>query len=138
MADIDAIGQKYEMLRATMNERMRRLWAASEALASGWGGISLVAKATGLARKTIHGGIRECEELSLIPTTPDLLQEPIPGPCRLEGRDRIRRSGGGRKLTEVEDPAIVPTLERLITNEVGGDPMSDRKWVRCSLRQIYK
>src|SRR6266571_2754720 len=51
---------------------------------------------------------------------------------------RIRRPGGGRKLTEVKDPAIVPTLERLLQdqNEVGGDPMTEQKWVRSSLRRL--
>jgi DNA-binding phage protein len=53
MADIDVVKQKYEMLREAMDERMSRLWAASEALTSGWGGISSVAKATGLSRATI-------------------------------------------------------------------------------------
>jgi hypothetical protein len=37
-----------------------------------------------------------------------------------------------------KDPAIVPTLEKLLTNEIGGDPMSDRRWVRSSLRQLCK
>jgi hypothetical protein len=138
MSEIDAIRQKYKMLRAAMDERMKRLWAASEALACGWGGISLVSEATGLSLKTIRDGIRECEELSLIPTTPASLQKPIPAPCRMQGRDRIRLPGGGRKLIEVKDPAILPTLERLLTNEVGGDPMSERRWVRSSLRQLCK
>ena len=47
MSDIDIVRQKYEMLRAAMDERMSRLWAASEAIALGWGGVTLVAKATG-------------------------------------------------------------------------------------------
>jgi hypothetical protein len=58
MADIDIVKQKYEMLREAMDERMCRLWAASEALTSGWGGISSVAKATGLSNATIRAGIR--------------------------------------------------------------------------------
>lgn len=51
---------------------------------------------------------------------------------------RIRRLGGGRKLTEVKDPAIVPTLECLLKdqNEVGGDPMTEQKWIRSSLRRL--
>jgi hypothetical protein len=53
-------------------------------------------------------------------------------------RVRIRLPGGGRKLSEVKDPAIVPTLEKLLTHEVGGDPMSDRKWVRRSTHQLSK
>lgn len=111
MSEIDAIRQKYGILRTAMDERTRRLWAASEALAFGWGGISLVAKATGLSYKTIRAGIRECKELSLIPATADSLQEPLPARCRTQGIDRIRRPGGGRKLIEVKDPAIEPALE---------------------------
>ena len=61
MADIDAVKQKYVMLRAAMDERMSRLWAArSDCL--GWGGISSVAEATGLSRATICAGIREFED----------------------------------------------------------------------------
>ena len=56
----------------------------------------------------------------------------------MQWRDRVRLPGGGRKLSEVKDPAIVPTLEKLLINEVGGDPMSDRKWVRCTPRQLSK
>ena len=138
MSDIDAIRQKYEILRTAMDERTRRLWAASEALTSGWGGISLVAKATGLSYETIRAGIRECQGLSVIPATPESLQEPLSAPSRTQGRDRIRRLGGGRKLTEIKDPAIEPILERLLANEVAGDPMSERRWVRSSVRQLCK
>jgi Rhodopirellula transposase DDE domain len=138
MAGIDVVKQKYEMLREAMDERMSRLWAASEALTFGWGGISSVAKATGLSHATIRAGVREFEELGLIPTTPLEPQRPEPSPRRIQWRDRIRLPGGGRKLTEVRDPAIVPTLEKLLANEIGGDPISDRKWVRCSLRQLCK
>lgn len=138
MADIDIIRQKYEMLRWAMDERVSRLWAASEALASGWGGVTSVAKATGLSPATIRAGIREFEELNLIPTSPDLTQRPEPSPRRIQWRDRVRLPGGGRKLSEVKDPAIVPTLEKLLTYEVGGDPMSDKRWVRCTPGQLSK
>jgi hypothetical protein len=138
MADIDIVKQKYEMLREAMDERMCRLWAASEALTSGWGGISSVAKATGLSNATIRAGIREFKELGLIPATLDLPQLSESSPRRMQWRDRIRLPGGGRKLSEVKDPAIVPTLEKLLIDEVGGDLMSDRRWVRCSLRQLCK
>jgi Rhodopirellula transposase DDE domain len=138
MADIGSIKQKYEMLREAMDERMCRLWAASEALTFGWGGISSVAKATGLSHVTIRAGIREFKELGLLPTDLDLPQRPEPSPRRMQWRDRVRLPGGGRKLPEVKDPAIVTTLEKLLINEVGGDPMSDRRWVRCSTRQLSK
>jgi hypothetical protein len=138
MSDIATVRQKYEMLRASMDEQMRRLWAASEALTLGWGGVTLVAEATGMARKTICAGIREIKQLGMVPTTPVTPQAPEFSPSRAQWRNRIRRPGGGRKLAESKDPVIVPTLERLLANDVGGDPMSDRRWVRSSLRQICK
>jgi hypothetical protein len=138
MSDIDIVRQKYEMLRAAMDERMCRLWAASEAIALGWGGVTLVAKATGISRPRICAGIREFEQLGLIPMTPVTPPQFGPRPNRVLWRDRIRLPGGGRKATEVKDPAILSTLEKLLTNEVGGDPMSDRRWVRSSLRQLCK
>jgi hypothetical protein len=130
--------QKYEMLRHAMDERTSRLWAASEALAIGWGGVFAVAKATGLSRETIHSGIQELKESGLMPDI--LISGERAGRSRrhVQRRDRIRRPGAGRILTEIKDPAIVPSLERLLTNELAGDPMSDRKWVRSSLRQLCK
>src|SRR5262249_5576917 len=92
----------------------------------------------GLSRATISAGIRELEELGLVPAMQVVPDQATPRPSRVRWRDRIRLPGGGRKLTEVKDPAIVPTLEKLLTDEVGGDPMSDRKWVRCSLNQLSK
>jgi hypothetical protein len=138
MSDLDAVKQKYEMLRGAMDERMSRLWAASEAIALGRGGVTLVAEATGISRAGICVGVREFEQSGLIPTTPATPRPPEPRPSRVQWRDRIRRPGGGRKSTEIKDPAIVPTLEKLLTNEVGGDPTSDRRWVRSSLRQLCK
>ena len=138
MSDIDTVKQKYELLRAAMDERMSRLWAASEAIALGWGGVTLVAEATGISRPTINAGLREFEQSGLILKAPTTPRPSGPRPSPVQWRDRIRRPGGGRKLSEVKDPAIVSTLEKLLTNEVGGDPMSDRKWVRCSLRQLCK
>ena len=138
MAEIDIIRQKYEMLQWAMDERVSRLWAASEALTSGWSGVNLVAKATGLSPATIRAGIRELEELNLIPTAPEVTQRPQPSRGRIQWTHRIRLPGGGRKLSEVKDPAIVPTLEKFLTYEVGGDPMSDRRWIRSTPRQLSR
>jgi hypothetical protein len=136
MSDIDTVKQKYELLRAAMDERLNRLWAASEAIMIGRGGATLVAEATGLSRVTIRAGIRELEDLGLVQAIRIAPRQALSRPIRVQWGDRIRLPGGGRKLIEVKDPAIIPTLEKLLTNEVGGDPMSDRKWVRCSLRQL--
>lgn len=134
MSDIDTVKLKYELLRAAMDERLNRLWAASEAIMIGRGGVTLVAEATGLSRVTIRAGIQELEALGPVPAIRVTPRRAVSRPIRVGWGDRIRRPGGGRKLSEVKDPTIVPALERLLTNEVGGDPASDKKWVRCSLR----
>ena len=73
----------------------------------------------------------------LIPTTPAVPQRPEPGHAYAVERPHpaARRRA---EIAEIKDPAIVPTLEKLLTNEVGGDPMSDRRWVCSSLRQLCK
>ncbi len=81
---VEWIRQKYESLWPAMNERLRRRWAATEALSLGWGGVTTVAVATGLTRKTIHFGIRELEAEAADPSLP------LPP-------DRVRRAGAGRK-----------------------------------------
>ena len=69
-ADIDLIRQKFAALDAVMDERVRRQWAAAEAAAYGWGGISAVAVATGLARNTIAAGARELHAQAENPSQP--------------------------------------------------------------------
>ncbi|MGD0886831.1 MAG: hypothetical protein ABSA46_18475 [Thermodesulfovibrionales bacterium] len=51
---------------------------------------------------------------------------------------RIRRPGSGRKLAEIKDPYVVTALERMLADEVAGDPMTDQKWIRSSLSQLSK
>ena len=69
-AAIERIQQKYGALDPVMDERLRRQWAASEANALGWGGVSLVARATGLARNTVAHGVRELAERAKAPNAP--------------------------------------------------------------------
>ena len=80
---IKKIRGKFAALQGVMDERVRRQWAASEALALGWGGVSTVAAATGMSRNTIDAGIRELRLRSAKPRAPI--------------DDRVRRVGGGRK-----------------------------------------
>ena len=101
------IRRKYAALAPLLNERTRRCWAATEAQALGYGGISLVAEALGVARGTIHMGL---------------------GEVRAKGTEletqRIRSFGGGRqKLTE-KDPALGEALNQLIEPTTRGDPES--------------
>ena len=120
---IAKVRQKYELLSPVMTERMRRRWAASEALALARGGISLVAQATGLSRTTISSGIHELQR-----ATPANAVPPDP--------QHSRRPGGGRHGVEVNDPHLVQALEALVDPATRGDPMSPLRWTCKSTRKL--
>lgn len=111
---------KYRSIVSTLNERSRRRWAAVEASSLGHGAISAVALATGLSRTTIHWGINELNRSSG--------QE-------IE-TDRIRKHGGGRKLSTVRDPELVSAIDRLIEPSTRGDPRTPLRWTSKSLRHL--
>jgi hypothetical protein len=106
------------MLEASLNERSRRLWAASEAAALGHGGASLVARATGISRSTITRGLREARA----------------GEKVEEGR--VRRAGGGRKSASAIDPSLRAALEGLVDPGSRGDPESPLQWTSKSTRAL--
>lgn len=120
---VATLREKFELLSPTMTERMRRHWAASEALALPHGGITLVAQATGLSRTTITTGIRE-------------LRQPAPPAGPSADPQHSRRPGGGRPLLELGDNTLVQDLERLVNPTTRGDPMSPLRWTCKSTRQL--
>src|SRR5204863_875079 len=95
---IEVIRHKYELLRPLMTERMRRQWAACEAMSLPRGGFALVAQATGLSRTTLWAGKRELHQQTR--QSPEEIQP-----------ERIRRPGGGRHLVEADDPNLLQDLE---------------------------
>ena len=101
-----------------LDERTRRLMAASEARAFGHGGISEVSRACGLSRKAIAKGMKEIESGTALP----------PG--------RVRQPGAGRKPITAHDPRLVGALERLIEPETRGDPESPLRWTCRSTRTL--
>jgi len=56
MIDSIAIAARFDALSPFLDERERRLFAASEARAVGRGGVAAVSRATGIARSTIGRG----------------------------------------------------------------------------------
>ena len=116
--DVRLCRAKYKALAPTLRERARRIWAATEARAGGWGGIAGVARATGISSSTIQRGLQEL-------TTKRSL---APG--------RIRRPGGGRKKTVDKDPTLLTDLEGLVEPTASGDPMSPLRWTSKSVRQL--
>src|ERR1051326_5341145 len=95
----ERIRRTYQALLPELDERMRRQWAAAEARNLGWGGVTAVARATGLSRPTITAGLAQ---LNLRPEQ-----------RRTEAR-RIRREGGGRRALSESDPRLLTALESLI------------------------
>ena len=118
MVDEAAIGERFRSLAGELNERQRRLWAATEARAAGRGGIAATARATGIAVDTIRKGIAELES-----------------GVRLEP-GRVRRPGGGRKPLSTTDPTLLSDLERLVDSDCRGDPESLLRWTAKSVRQL--
>ena len=109
--------QKYEAIFPLLNERQRRMIAAADALVLGRGGVSQVARASGLSRTTIHRGQAELGVND--PEDP-----------------RIRQTGGGRKRVIDHNPDILSALEALVEPDTRGDPMSPLRWTCKSTRQL--
>ena len=110
--------RKFRSAWPHLDERTRRIMAATEAVSLGYGGVSLVARACGLSRKAIGNGIRELNARG----------KPLVG--------RIRRRGAGRKPITQSDPKLVQTLEALIDEQTRGDPESALRWICKSTRSI--
>jgi transposase len=119
VVDEAGIRQRYQTLAGVVDERMRRLMVAVEALAIGRGGQVAVAHATGVSRTTIQQGIREIHQ-----------------PALRASKGRIRRPGGGRKSRVAIDPALRDDLERLVEPTSRGDPESPLRWTCKSVRKL--
>ena len=117
MIDRQAIRQRWDADGSKRDERGRRLFAASEVRAAGWGGLAAVSDVTGLARSTIERGLKNLDAPPLAP-------------------GRVRRDGGGpRQLTE-RDPTLLADLKRLVEPATLGDPMRPLLWVSKSLDKL--
>jgi transposase len=110
--------RKFRSMWHLLDERTRRITAASEAVSLGRGGVSLVSRACGLSRQTITRGIREIKD----------------GTATLPGR--VRRSGAGRKSITAHDPKLVDVLDGMIDGDTRGDPESPLRWICKSTRAI--
>jgi transposase len=118
MRDEETIRRQFELLAPHVDERARRLMAAAEAQAIGFGGVSLVARATGMSRETIRRGIEELKS---------------PAGSHAGG---VRRPGGGRKKTVDCDPTLKQDLEKLVNPAERGDPESALRWTSKSVRRL--
>jgi Rhodopirellula transposase DDE domain len=117
MIDRKAIQQRWDAVGAKLDERGRRLFAAAEVQAAGWGGLKIVSEVTGLARSTINRG------------EDDLDAEP-------PANGLLRRAGGGRRSVATTDPRVIPELRRLVEPATLGDPMRPLLWVSKSMDKL--
>src|SRR5450631_757447 len=104
-AQARAARKRYRELAPVLNERSLRRFVALEAQALGCGGVSLMARISGLARSTIYHGLSD-------------IRDNVSAPA-----GRIRKEGGGRKKKASEDPTLVADLKRLVEPVTRGDPM---------------
>src|SRR5712692_975210 len=110
--------QKFASVWPMLDERTRRLMAASEALVLSYGGVSRVHRACGLSRNAIAKGIREIQRGTALEA------------------GRVRRCGAGRKPITVHDPQLLIALDRLVEPDTLGDPDSPLRWVCKSTRVL--
>jgi len=115
---VETLRAKHAALRSVFTERSRRVWAATEARALGYGGIAVVARATGLSPATISRGLKELDS-----------DAPLAG-------DRVRRPGGGRKRATTHHPTLLRDLEALVEPTAPGDPDSPLRWTCLSTRTL--
>ena len=114
-----AVRQRFAKLKMTLNERQRRLWAAAEAKSAGYGGVSLVHRATKISRRAIHAGLKELA----------VKRNALP-------RGRVRQPGAGRlKLTQTQ-PGLAEALDALVEPTARGDPQSPLRWTCKSVRHL--
>ncbi len=119
-AQARAARRRYREMVPVLNEQSRRRFVALEAQALGRGGVSLMARISGLARSTIYHGLLDVRAKISAP----------PG--------RIRRAGGGRKKKTIKDPTLIADLKALVEPVTRGDPMQPLLWTTRSLRNLVK
>lgn len=115
------VEEKINMMLPLLNEKQRRIYLASEAIASGRGGVTDVSRASGVSRSVINAGIKDINE-----GNDEVLSVDAP----------IRRRGAGRKPITETQPGIKEALERLVSDSTFGDPMNPLLWTTKSVRNL--
>jgi hypothetical protein len=115
-----SIRERFAALAPHLDERARRMFAATEAQTAGYGGIAAVSRATGIAASTIGRGLKDL-------AAPDTLDP-----------DRVRRPGGGSKKLVDQDATLLSELLALVEPDARGDPMSPLRWTCKNLSQLAR
>lgn len=114
------LGAIYELVSPRLDERQRRLLAAAAARTLGRGGITMVARATGMSRQTVYDGLADLDDATGL------------------AAGRARRAGGGRQRLTERDPGLVAALEALVDPVTRGDPESPLRWTCKSTAQLAR
>jgi hypothetical protein len=122
---IAEVRNTYQALRPVMDEKVRRRWAACEAMAMGWGGITAVAAATGLSRPTLRAGITEVQGGAPRAKTGQPTET-----------QRIRRDGGGRRRLTAGDRTLLQDWPAWLESSTRGAPQSPLRWTSKSTRHL--
>ena len=96
------------------------MWAASEALSHGRGGIAAVARVTGLSQSTVREGIKDLRSDEEWAT------------------GQQRRAGAGRPALVDRDHTLIEDLEGLLESATRGDPESALKWTNKSAATLAR
>jgi len=115
----EVVASKFEAIAPYLDERQQRLWVGVEARAWGRGGISAIARATGMSRARVSRAVKELD-----------------GPAEALPAGRVRRPGAGRKPITETDPGLVEALETLVDPATRGDPESPLRWSSKSTREL--
>lgn len=115
----ETIKKRFNILKPFLDERLRRIFAATEASVLGYGGVSLVARTIGVSRRAIT-----------------IAQKELQNPHLAENAQRIRKKGGGRKRSADKDPSLLKGIEYLVEPTTRGDPESPLRWTCKSVRKI--
>lgn len=118
---VDWLREKYEVMRPLLNERSRRIWAATEAASLGRGGVAAVMSATGMSSATVYRGLSE-----------------LGSPLGDEEQKRVRRPGGGRKGIEQSQPGFGKALAALVEDSTRGDPERPLRWTCKSTAKLSR
>lgn len=124
---IEEISKRYEALKEHLNERQVRLWAGAEAQTIGHGGLTAVARATGLSAQTVKAGLEELEEWRKKPEEE-----------KISAIERQRKAGGGRQKAQDKMPGLLEALNRLIEPTTRGEPDSPLRWTTKSTTNLAK
>ena len=110
----------FEQISPRLDERQRRLLAAAAARTLGRGGITLVARATGMSRQTVYDGLADLDDRTGL------------------AAGRVRRPGGGRKRLVERDRGLAAALAALVDPDTRGDPESPLRWTCKSTTQLAR